>query len=177
MFLLSGVLAVPAAAATVTVACDADPAYNAPAMTFVYDGAAEGTLTITGPFGAMRLPAARHDLQMTNAQGQPGPITAIQGSARVKTQMPGKAAVEACVKGRLAPGQLSDQDMVSLKVMDCVAETPPGAEPAEIDVMTRIALSPPPDAYVTFSRTYVEPTDLVIGRIALEVALSCTVKG
>ncbi len=177
VLLLSGVLASPASAGTVTIPCDADPAYNSPAMTFVYDGETEGTLSIKAPFGDVSLPATRQDIQMTDAKGQPGPVTAIQGSGRVKLQMPGKTAVEACVKGKLPADQLADKDFVSLKVMDCLAETPPGADPVEIDAWARIALSPPPDAYITFTRTYVEPTDLVIGTIELQVALYCTVKG
>jgi hypothetical protein len=50
-------LAVPASAETVTIPCDADPAFNSPAMTFVYDGEAEGTMSITAPFGEIRLPS------------------------------------------------------------------------------------------------------------------------
>lgn len=175
VLILSGILAAPTEAGTTTVACDPDPAYNSPAMTFVYEGEAEGTLSIAGPFGKISLPASKQDLAMTNAQGQQG-VTSIGGSARVKVQMPDKAAVEACVKGKLPPDQLADKDIVLLNVMSCLAETPPGAAPAEIDTMARIALSPPPDAYVTFNRTYVEPTDLVIGKIELEVALYCMVK-
>jgi hypothetical protein len=90
--------------------------------------------------------------------------------------MPDETAVETCVKGKLPPDQLADKDIVFLTVTSCLAETPPGAEPVEIDASVQIALSPPPDAYVTFTRTYVEPTDLVIGKIELEVALYCMVK-
>lgn len=176
MLLLSGILVVPASAETVTIACDADPAFNSPAMTFVYDGEAKGTLSIKAPFGEMSLPANKQDHQMTDAKGQPGPVTAIQGSARVKLHMPDKTAVEACVKGKLPPDQLADKDIVFLKVMSCVAETPPSVEPVEIDASAVIALSPPPDAYITFTRTYVEPTDLVIGKIEVQVALYCMVK-
>jgi hypothetical protein len=175
MLLLSGMIASPAVAGTITINCDADPAYNSPPMTFVYDGEAEGTLSIKGPFGEISLPASKQDLDMKNAQGQQG-VTSISGSARVKVQMPDGAAVEACVKGKQPPDQLADKDIVSLNVMSCLAETPPGAAPAEIDAMARIALSPAPDAYITFNRTYVEPTDLVTGQIALETALYCMVK-
>ena len=175
VLLLSGMLSTAVAAGTITINCDADPAYNSPPMTFVYDGEAEGTLSIKGPFGEISLPASKQDLDMTNALGQQG-VTSISGSAHVKAQMPDKAAVEACVKGKLPPDQLADKDIVSLNVMSCLAETPLGAAPAEIDTMARIALSPAPDAYITFNRTYVEPTDLVIGQIALETALYCVVK-
>jgi hypothetical protein len=55
MLLLSGVLVVPAFAGTVTVACDPDPAYKSPAMTLVYEGEAEGTLSIRRPSAGARL--------------------------------------------------------------------------------------------------------------------------
>ncbi len=176
MLLLSGILTVSASAETVTVACDADPAFNAPAMTFVYDGEAEGTLSINAPFGEMSLPASKQDHRLTNAEGQPTSVAGIHGSARVKLQMPDRTAIEACVKSKLPPGQLADKDIVFVNVMGCVAETPPAVEPVEIDASAEIALSAPPDAYVTFTRTYVAPTNLVIGTIELQVALYCMVK-
>jgi hypothetical protein len=173
--LLTGMLVTPAAAGRTTIPCDADPAFNSPAMTFVYDGDAEGTLKISGPFGEMDLPARKQDIDMTNAQGTSG-VTSISGSARARLQMPDMAAVEACVKGKLPPDQLADKDIVFFSVASCVAETPPGAKPVEIDVSAQIALSPPPDAYITFTRAYVEPTNLVIDKIELLVALYCMVK-
>jgi hypothetical protein len=174
LLLLSGILAQPALAETLTVACDADQRFNAPEMTLVYEGEAEGTLTVTAPFGEMSLPARREEREWTDEKGVAATVTGILGSGRVKMQMPDKAAVESCVKGKLPPDQLADSDMVFVTVMGCVAEVAPGAEPVEVDAYASIALLP--EAYVEFKRTFAEPTELAVGKIELQAFPDCTIK-
>ena len=77
---LSGMLAAPAYAETVTIACEANATLNAPDMTIVYEGEAEGTLTITAPFGEMSLPATKEDREGTDENGQPLSATGIRAA-------------------------------------------------------------------------------------------------
>jgi hypothetical protein len=89
-------------------------------------------------------------------------------------QMPEKAAIETCVKGKLPPDQLADSDIVFMTVMGCVNDAPLGAEPIAINASAEIALAPL--VYVGVTRTYAEPTDLAVGTIALEAYPNCTIK-
>jgi hypothetical protein len=168
------VLAAPGHAETVTIACEPNPAFNAPEMTLVYEGEAEGTLTITAPFGEMSLPATKEDREGTDEKGQPISATGIRASGPATVQMPEKAAIESCVKGKLPPDQLADSDIVFVTVMSCASEAPLGAEPIGINASAEIALAPL--VYVGVTRTYVEPTGLAVGTIALEAYPNCSIK-
>jgi hypothetical protein len=171
---LSTLFAAPAYAETIAIDCEANPTFNAPAMTLVYDGEAEGTLTITAPFGEMSLPATRENRQGTGENGQPLSATGIRAFGPTNVLMPDKAASEACVRGKLPPDQLADTDLVYMTVMGCAGEPPVGAEPIEINASAEIALAP--EVYVGVTRTYAEPTELAVGTIALEAYPSCSVE-
>ena len=174
VFLLSGMLAGPASAETITIACEPNPSFNAPEMTLVYEGEAEGTLTITAPFGEMSLPASMEHREGTDEQGKPLSATGIRASGPASVIMPEKAAIESCVKGKLPPDQLTDSDIVFVTVMGCANEAPLGATPIEINASAEIALVP--IVYVGITRSYAEPTDLAVGTIALEAFPTCTIK-
>jgi hypothetical protein len=167
-------LATPGHAETVALACEANPTLNAPEMTITYEGEAEGTLTITAPFGEMSLPATKEDREATDATGQPISATGIRAAGPATVQMPDKAAIESCVKGKLPPDQLADSDIVFVTVMGCAQEAPLGAEPIAINASAEIALAPL--VYVGVTRTYAEPTDLAVGTIALEAYPNCSLE-
>jgi hypothetical protein len=171
---LGGVGVSAAQAETVTIACEANPAFNAPEMKVVYEGEAEGTLTITAPFGEMSLPATKEVREGTDEKGQPISATGIRAAGPAKVQMPDKAAIESCVKGKLPPDQLTDSDIVFVTVMGCANEAPLDAERIEINASAEIALVP--IVYVGITRSYAEPTDLAVGTIALEAFPTCTIK-
>jgi hypothetical protein len=164
----------PVEAETVSIACDANPAFNAPEMTIVYEGEADGTLTVTGAFGEMSLPATKEHREGTDEKGQPISATGIRASGPATVAMPEKAAIESCVKGKLPPDQLSDSDIVFMTVMSCVGEVPPGAGPVAINASVEIALEPL--VYAGVTRTYAEPTDLAVGTISLEAYPTCSIK-
>ncbi len=172
---LSALLAclAPAHAATTTLQCEANPTFNAPAMTLVYEGEAEGTLTITAPFGTMSLPATKQSREGTDETGAPLSATGIRAAGPATVLMPDKAAIEACVKGKLPPDQLADSDIVFVTVMGCAREAPLGAEPIAIEASAEIALAPL--VYVGVTRTFAEPTDLAVGKIALEAYPNCSI--
>ena len=165
--------AAPAQADTIALTCAANAMFNAPEMTIVYEGEAEGTLTITALFGAIVLPAARENREGADETGQPLSATGILASGPATVQMPDKSAIEACVRGRLPSDQLADADIVFVTVMGCANEAPVATEPVAIQASAEIALSPM--VYVGVTRTYAEPTDLVIGTIALEAYPNCEV--
>ena len=167
-------LVATARAGTTTLECAANPAFNSPEMTLVYEGEAEGTLTITAPFGTMSLPATMESREGTDETGQALSATGIRAAGPATVQMPDKAAIEACVKGKLPPDQLSDSDIVFVTVMGCAREAPPGAEPIAIEASAEIALAPM--VYVGVTRTFAEPTDLAVGKIALEAYPTCAIK-
>jgi hypothetical protein len=173
---ISGLLvpAVPGHAETVTIACEANPTLNAPEMTIVYEGEAEGTLTIAAPFGEMSLPATKESREGTDETGQPISATGIRAAGPATVQMPDKAAIESCVKGKLPPDQLADSDIVFVTVIGCANEAPLGAEPIAINASAEIALAPL--VYVGVTRTYTEPTDLAVGTIALEAYPNCSLE-
>jgi hypothetical protein len=171
---LAGLCAPPAHAETITLICEANPPSNAPAMALVYDGDAKGTLTITGAFGKISLPATKATRRGTDEKGKPISATGILGGGPATVTMPDKAAIEACVKQKLPADQLKDADLVFMGVMDCADEVPVGAAPVEINAAAEIALEPL--VYVGLTRTYLEPTSLAGGPIKLEVYPNCSRK-
>jgi hypothetical protein len=107
----------------------------------------------------------------TDENGEPLSATGIRAFGPATVQMPDKAAIEACVRGKLSPDQLADSDIVFLTVMGCAGDAPLGTEPIAINASAEIALAP--IVYVGITRTYAEPTDLAVGTIALEVYPNC----
>jgi hypothetical protein len=167
-------LPAPAFAETISIACEASPMFGSDAMELVYEGEAEGTLTISGTFGTMTLPATKEDREGTDEAGNPLSATGIRAFGPASVLMPEKSAVEACVRNKLPADQLADSDIVFMTTMSCTGETPVATEPVEIQASAEVAFVP--EVYVGVTRTYAEPTDLVTGTIALETYPSCAVK-
>jgi hypothetical protein len=164
----------PASAETITLICEANPAFNAPAMTLVYEGDAKGTLTITAPFGNISFAATKEVRQGSDEKGKPISAAGILGGGPATVRMPEKAAIESCVKKKLQPDQLADSDLVFMAVMDCANRAPLGAEPIRIDASVEIAIEPL--VYVGLTRTYLEPTQLAGRTIKLEAYPNCSRK-
>jgi hypothetical protein len=170
----AGVWGLPASAEAIAIACAANPALNAPAMTLVYEGAASGTLTITAPFGEMALPATRERRSGADDAGAELSAVGIRAAGPATVLMPDKAAIEACVTGKLSADQLADADIVFMTVMGCAGETPLASAPVVIDVSAEVALTPDGGTFVGVTRTYPEPTELAIETIALEAYPNCS---
>ena len=173
ILVLAATFALPASAERIAIACEGNPTLNAPAMTIVYDGEADGTLTITAPFGEMRLPATKESREGADEAGQPLSATGIRAAGPATVQMPEMAAIEACTRGQLSPEFLADPDIVFMTVMGCAKEAPVGAQPIAINASAEIALAP--IVYVGVTRTYTEPTDLAVGTIAIEAYPNCAI--
>lgn len=163
-------LAIPAAAETVRMQCAADDTFNAPEMTLVYE---DGTLTVAGSFGTMRLPASIETGPTTDDAGSPATVRGIRASGPANVRMPDKAALEACVRARLPSDQIEDADIVFVTLMACAKETPEADEPVAINASAEIVLWPM--TYVGVTRTYAEATDLAGGSIALEAYPTCAI--
>lgn len=171
VLVFAGGCALPAHAERIVIACEPNPALNASEMTLVYEGEAEGTLTITAPFGEMNLAATKESREGTDEAGQPVSATGIRAAGPTTVRMPDKAAIESCVRDKLPPDQLADPDIVFITVMGCAKEAPLGADPIAINASAEVALAP--IVYVGITRTYAEPTDLAVGTIALDDYPDC----
>lgn len=176
-FLGAGVVAasaMPSFAETVTLACDPSPPFSTDGMAIRFEGNDKGALTITGSFGEMRLPAVREARRTTDEDGEQRAVTGIRAYGPASVTMPEKTAIETCVKQRLTPGQMTDPDIVFTTVVGCAGAAPEAAGPVPVDATAEIALTP--DVYVDLTRTYAQPTDLVIGRIAVEASPNCRIE-
>jgi hypothetical protein len=149
-----------AQAETISVSCEESQSWQSPAMTLVYEGADSGTLTIKGEFGEMALPATKEKREGPDEQGGTRSVVGIRASGPAKVIMPDKKAAEECAKGKLTGDQAQDKDIVFVTMMGCLGTVPKGTEPVDINAYTTVALLDPPDAYVEFIRTYVEPSNL-----------------
>lgn len=89
---LLSLFAAPACAGTTTTACEANPTFNAPAMTLVHEGEAAGMLTITAPFGEMSLPATIETREGRDENGEPLSATGIRAAGPATVQMPDTAS-------------------------------------------------------------------------------------
>ena len=89
---------------------------------------AEGKQKVITEFNDIILPATKQ-----SGVGQTG----IIASGPAEVLMPDKAALEACIGSKAAPG---DEDMVTNALLSCRAETPNGAAPIEIKVQVQILL-------------------------------------
>jgi hypothetical protein len=158
----------------VSLGCEANPALDLPEMSITYDGESDGTLTIVAPFGEMMLPATKETREGTDDAGQPVSATGIRAAGPATVLMPDKAAIEACVADKLSADQLGDSDIVFMAVMGCASAVPLADEPVAVNAAAEIALEPL--VYVGVTRTYVEPTDLAVGTIALEAYPNCVIK-
>ncbi len=157
-----------AAADTVTAKCQGNE-FNKPyELTMVYEGDESGTMTITGSFGDMSLPAAKKQREGVNEDGDTVRATTIWASGEVPIVVPDKAAIEACVKAKLPPDQVTDADIVFITMPACAASAPPTPQPIPVKVYAEIGILDPEAVFVTFKRTYLEKTTLPDGTITLE---------
>lgn len=135
-------------------------------MTLVYEGGDSGTLTVTDASGAFSLPASM-ETREGEVDGTPVKVTGILANGPVSTKMPDKAAIEACVKGKLSGEMLADADIVFMTVLGCSSSAPIGPEPVQVNAKVEISVVEPPGAHVFITRTYVEPSSLAGGKIEL----------
>jgi hypothetical protein len=168
--------ALPAAAETLTAKCagkEFDKPYE---MTMVYEGEDNGTLTISGAFGDMSLPASKKKRERVSKEGETVRATQFWGSGEVPIIVPDKAVIEACVKGKLPPDQITDADMVFVTLPSCADAAPPTAQPIPVKVYAEVTFLDPETVFAIFKRTYLEKTDLPDGEIVLEPLLppNCT---
>jgi len=161
-------LATAATANAETVKCAGQEFGKPYEMTMVYEGGESGTMTITGSFGDMSLPAAKKQREAANEEGHKVSATEIWASGEVPLIVPDKAAIEACIKGKLPPDQVTDSDIVFMTIPSCAASAPPTPQPIPVKVYAEIGILDPQTIFVTFKRTYLEKTDLPDGEIALE---------
>ena len=157
-----------ASAETLTTKCVGQEFGKPYEMTMVYEGGDSGTMTITGSFGEMSLPAAKKQRDGVNADGDKISATEIWASGEVPLIVPQKAAIESCIKGKLTPEQATDSDIVFSTIGSCAAASPPTAQPIPTKVYAEIGVLDPQTIFLTFKRTYLEKTDLPEGTITLE---------
>jgi hypothetical protein len=160
--------ALPAAAETFTAKCagkEFDKPYE---MTLVYEGEDNGTITISGAFGDMSLPASMKERENTSEDGETVRATQFWGGGEIPIVVPDKAAIEACVKKRLPPDQVTDADIVFVTIPSCADAAPPTASPIPVKVYAEVTFLDPETVFLIFKRTYLEPTDLPDKEIVLE---------
>lgn len=160
--------ALPAAAETFTAKCagkEYDKAYE---MTIVYEGEDNGTITISGSFGDMSLPASMKERENTSEDGVTVRATQFWGGGEIPIVVPDKTAIEACVKAKLPPDQVTDADIVFVTIPGCAASVPPTAQPIPVKVYAEVTFLDPETVFVIFKRTYLEATDLPDKEIVLE---------
>ena len=157
--------ALPAAADTLTAKCagrEFDKPYE---MTMVYEGEDNGTLKITGAFGEMSLPASKKERDSAT-DGETIHANQFWGGGEIPIVVPDKAAIEACVKDKLPPDQITDADIVFVTIPGCAAAAPPTAQPIPVKVYAEVTFLD--SVFMIFKRTCLEPTDLLDGKIELE---------
>jgi hypothetical protein len=157
-----------ASAGTITAKCHGDDGGKPYAMTMVYDGDDSGTLKISGSFGEMSMQAAKRSRHSVT-QGETIDATQIWGGAEVPLVVPDKGAIEACVKGKLSPEQVTDPDIVFITIPSCAATAPPTAQPIPIKVYAEFTYLDPETVLPVFKRTYLENTDLPGRTLTLEL--------
>jgi hypothetical protein len=160
--------ALPAAAETLTARCMGEEFGKRYEMTMVYEGDDSGTMTISGAFGDMKLPAAKKQREGVNADGNTVMATEIWASDEIPVTAPDKAAIESCIRTKLPPDQVTDSDIVFMTIPSCAASAPPSAQPVPMKVYAEIGILDPETVFVTFKRTYLEQSDLPDGKIVLE---------
>lgn len=122
-------------AETLTINCEDKSFGKTSDLTLVYDGGSSGTLKIKGSFGEMALPASKE----IRADESGTEVTGIRATGPANVLMPEKAAIEACVNGKL-----KDEDIVYMAISSCAASAPIGKEPIPIKGYAEIAVMQPP---------------------------------
>jgi hypothetical protein len=92
--------------------------------------------------------------------------------------VPDKGAIEACVKSKLPPDQITDADVVFITIPSCAAAAPPTAHTIPVKVYAEFTFLDPESVFVVFKRTYLEKTDLPGGTLTLELMQTsqCTIE-
>jgi hypothetical protein len=157
-----------ASAETIAVSCKGEEFGKPYELAFQYEGGDSGTLKVSGSFGEMSLPAAKNYREAANDAGDKVSATVIWGAADIPIVVPDKAAIESCIKGKLPPDQVTDSDIVFMTIPSCAAAAPPTAAPIPVKVYAELGILDPKTIFLTFKRTYLEPTDLPDGKIVLE---------
>ncbi len=166
LLLIAAVSCTTAARAdTLTINCVEKSYGKTSDLVLVYEGSDSGTLTVKAPYGEMALPASKEERTDESSGAK---VTGIRASGPATVLMPDKAAIEACVTGKLKPEEAADQDIVYTVIGSCAADAPLGKEPIKIDGYAEIAIMEPPSAYVFITRTYLESTTLAGGKIKLD---------
>ena len=162
------VAAATASAETIAVSCKGEEFGKTYDLAFLYEGDNSGVLKVTGSFGEMSLPAGKRRREGVNTDGDKVNATEIWGGADIPIIVPDKAAIEACIKGKLPPDQVTDSDIVFMTIPSCAAAAPPTAQPVPVKVYAEIGILDPKSIFLTFKRTYLEATYLPDGKIVLE---------
>ena len=157
-----------ATAEVITVKCAGEESGKPYQMSLVYEGDDHGTLKIGGTFGDMSFPAAKRERDLEVA-GEKIHATQFWGGAEIPLVVPDKAAIEACVKGKLPPDQVTDADIVFITIPSCAAAAPPTAQPIPVKVYAEFTFLDAESTLVIFKRTYLEKTDLPGGMLTLEL--------
>jgi hypothetical protein len=152
-------------------------------MTLAYDGDASGTLMVTGPFGEMTLPASKESRSGTVEgvnDGKSYIAVGIRAAGSSVVLMPSKAAVEACVAGKLSPEDAKDADLAFMAAISCTGSAAQGANPVPVNASVEIALtSNGPGQWeiltVYMKRTFVQPSTLPGGKITVESDPRCEI--
>lgn len=178
LLLSTGLFACSAGAEPVSLTCEERDAGQTSQMTMIYEGDAQGTLKVKGSFGEMALPASK-ETREGEVDGKKTSVMGIRASGPATVLMPDKAAIEACVTGKLDAEQIKDEDIVFATMSGCRAEAPLSKAPIAINAMVEIAALEPPGAYVFMTRTFVEPTTLPGGKITVDSLPppNCTISG
>jgi hypothetical protein len=157
--LVATLAAGPAWAQSLVLKCEERGESATAPMSMVYEGAASGTLKVTGSFGEMTLPARREDREG---------ITGIRAFGNATVLMPDPSALDACIAARRAGGTAPDPDVDALSVFACSEKLPNGPTPVAVTATVEIALIEPPVAQVFLRRSYVEKSGVTGEIITLE---------
>ena len=155
--LLSFLGACSVSAETLSIACEGTE-YDKPyAFTLVYEGGTSGKIHADGHFGKFDLTATREERTGDDGSGNISHVIGIRGWGPAVAIMPDKTAMETCLKEKLSPERLADPDLVYMTASTCAAEVPT-APAVPIVTNLEIAILDGADPFVTFQRTYAEPS-------------------
>jgi hypothetical protein len=164
---LVAVIGGPVHAETLKILCE-DAGEKAPAkLTLTYNGGASGTLDVQAPFGEMSLPATKEEREDIE-DGEKITATGIRAFGPATVTMPDKAAIEACVKGKLRPEEFQHEDIVATVLSPCAQAASPSKEPIAIKATVEIGIYDPPSADVELTRAFLQPSTLPGGAIKIE---------
>jgi hypothetical protein len=156
-----------AQAETIKVACEGTESDKPYKLNFVHERGDPTTLKVSGSYGDMEMGGGSSVNDGDDGQGNKISVTNIWGSGDLNLIMPDQAAIEACVKQKLKPEQMTDKDIVFITIPDCANSVPPSKEPVPVKVSVQLSILDPASVLAIIKRTYVKPTDLPEGTITL----------